>query len=171
MFAGDFAPRNWALCQGQILAINTNVALFSLLGTAYGGNGTTTFALPNLAGRMPVGTGNAAGINSYQLGEITGSETVICTLANMPMHNHFPVGETVAMKTFSDSGNTGSPTNSTLAALQGLYSTQQADTTLRPIPSAFSLSVEGGGQPINIQQPFLGMNYIICIYGIFPSRS
>lgn len=171
LFAGDFAPKSWALCQGQTLAINTNQALFALLGTMYGGNGTTTFMLPNFAGRAPMGTGRAAGINSFQLGEITGTTAITCTSANMPMHNHISISEKVAIKTFSDGGDTGAPTNSTLAALSGLYSTQTADTTLKAIPAAFNLSVEGGNQPIDIQQPYLGMNYIICLYGIFPSRS
>ncbi|MXS72901.1 phage tail protein [Flavobacteriaceae bacterium W22] len=171
IFAGDFAPKNWAFCQGQILNINTNQALFALLGTTYGGNGVTTFMLPNFAGRAPMGTGNAVGIESYQLGEMSGSEKVTCTLANMPTHTHNSGSETVAIKTFSDGGDTGSPTDNTLASLSGLYSNQTADTTLRPISTAFNLSIAGGSQPISVQQPYLGVNYIICLYGIFPSRS
>lgn len=171
MFAGDFAPRNWAFCQGQTLNINTNQALFALLGVTYGGNGITTFMLPNFAGRTPMGAGNAVGVKSYQLGEVSGSETVSCTLSNMPMHTHASGTEKVAIKTFSGEGDTNSPTNNTLAALSGLYSDNPANTTLRPISTAFNLSVTGGSQPINVRQPYLGMNYIICLYGIFPSRS
>lgn len=171
MFAGDFAPRNWAFCQGQLLSVNTNQALFALLGTTYGGDGRNTFMLPNFAGRAPMGTGNAVGVDSYQLGEMLGSDTVVCTQANMPMHTHDSGTETVAIKTFSDGGDTGSPTNNTLASLSGLYSNQAADTSLRQISTAFNLTVAGGSQPMNIQQPYLGMNYIICLYGIFPSRS
>lgn len=171
MFAGNFAPKAWAFCQGQTLAINTNQALFALLGTMYGGNGVTTFMLPNFAGRTPMGTGNGVGNDNWTLGEIAGTPTVTCTTANMPMHNHASGTETASIKTFSDGGDTGSPVDATLASLAGLYSTQPADSTLRPVTTAFSLSVAGGSQPISIQQPFLGMNYIICLYGIFPSRS
>ncbi|MGI9650006.1 phage tail protein [Chryseobacterium sp. RLHN22] len=171
MFAGDFAPKSWALCQGQLLAINTNQALFALLGTMYGGNGVTTFALPNFAGRTAMGTGSGAGIDSWTLGEINGTPEVTLLTTNLPMHNHTSGTETASIKTFSEGGDTAVPSNATLASLNGLYSNQPGDTTLRPITTAFSLSVAGGSQPINIQQPFLGMNYIICLSGIFPSRS
>jgi len=172
IFAGDFAPKSWAFCQGQLLNINTNQALFSLLGTTYGGNGSTNFMLPNFAGRAPMGTGNTVGgINSFQLGQMSGSETITCTQANMPVHTHASGTEKVAIKTFSDGGDTGSPTDSTLASLAGLYSSQTADSSLKAISTAFNLSAAGGSQPINIQQPYLGMNFIICLYGIFPSRS
>lgn len=171
MFAGNFAPKSWAFCQGQTLAINTNQALFALLGTMYGGNGVTTFMLPNFAGRTAMGTGSGAGIDSWTLGEVTGTPTVTLLTSNLPMHNHASGTETASIKTFSEGGDTGSPSNAILASLPGLYSSQPADTALRPITTAFSLSVAGGSQPISIQQPFLGMNYIICLYGIFPSRS
>lgn len=171
MFAGNFAPKSWAFCQGQLLAINTNQALFALLGTMYGGNGVTTFALPNFAGRTAMGTGGAAGVDSWTLGEVDGTTAVTLLTSNLPMHNHASGTETASIKTFSEGGDTGSAANATLASLQGLYSSQPADTALRPITTAFSLSVAGGSQPISIQQPFLGMNYIICLYGIFPSRS
>ncbi len=171
MFAGDFAPKYWALCQGQTLNINTNQALFSLLGVTYGGNGVNTFMLPNFAGRTPMGAGNAVGVEKYELGQVSGSETVVCTSSNMPMHTHSSGTETVAIKTFSGEGDTNSPTNNTLAALSGLYSDNTSDTTLRSISTAFNLSVTGGSQPMNIRQPYLGMNFIICLYGIFPSRA
>lgn len=171
MFAGNFAPKSWAFCQGQTLAINTNQALFALLGTMYGGNGVTTFMLPNFAGRTAMGTGSGAGIDNWTLGEISGTPTVTLLTPNLPMHNHASGTETASIQTFSEGGDTGSPSNAILASLPGLYSSQPADTALRPITTAFSLSVAGGSQPISIQQPFLGMNYIICLYGIFPSRS
>lgn len=171
MFAGDFAPKYWAFCQGQTLNINTNQALFALLGVTYGGNGITNFMLPNFAGRAPMGTGPTNGIKNYQLGEVSGTETVVCTLSNMPKHTHESTAGTIGIKTFSGDGDTNSPTNSTLAALPGLYSENPSDTALRPISAAFNLSVVGGSQPINIRQPYLGINYIICLYGIFPSRS
>lgn len=171
LFAGDFAPKNWALCQGQTLAINTNQALFALLGTTYGGNGVTTFMLPNFAGRSPMGTGRAVGVNPYQLGQVDGSPTVTMTTAQMPTHTHISGTETVAIKTYSDGGDSGVPTGNTLASLSGLYTAQTSDATLKAISSSFSLTPAGGTQPFSIEQPYLGMNYIICLYGIFPSRN
>lgn len=171
MFAGNFAPKYWAFCQGQTISINTNQALFALLGTMYGGNGTTTFMLPNFAGRTAMGTGTGAGTKVFQLGMMAGTETVTCDIQHMPMHTHTAGSETVSIKTFSDQGNTGSPAGSTLASLQGLYSSEQPDSNMKAIPNAFALSVSGAGQPMSIRQPYLGINYIICMYGIFPSRS
>lgn len=171
MFAGNFAPKSWAFCQGQLLAINTNQALFALLGTMYGGNGVSTFALPNFAGRTAMGTGSGAGIDSWTLGEVAGTPTVTLLTANLPMHNHGSGTETASISAYSDTGNLGSPTNARLASVTGLYSNKPANTALRSITTAFNLSVAGGSQPISIQQPFLGMNYIICLSGIFPSRS
>ena len=171
LFAGNFAPKSWALCQGQILPINTNQALFSLLGTNYGGDGRTTFALPNFAGRIAMGTGQAAPYQNYVLGQMSGSPTNTCLLTNMPMHTHTSISETATINAYSDGGSEGIPTNNNLASVQGLYSNENPDTSLRPITTAFNLSATGGSQPINVQQPFLGLNYIICIYGIYPSRN
>jgi len=171
MFAGNFAPKYWAFCQGQTLAINTNQALFALLGNTYGGDGRTTFMLPNFSGRTAMGTGTGVGTKVFQLGQMVGAETVTCDQEHMPMHSHLPGSETISIKAFSDAGNTGSPTGSTLAALPGLYSTLQADSNMKPISNAFALSTAGASQPISIRQPYLGINYIICVYGIFPSRS
>lgn len=171
LFAGDFAPKSWAFCQGQTLAINTNQALFALLGTTYGGDGITTFKLPNFQGRAPMGTGNGAGLENYQLGQIDGNTSVTMTIAQMPTHNHASVNDTVAIKTYSDGGDSGSPVNNTLASLSGLYSDKAADSILKPISAAFGLTPTGGNQPFSIEQPYLGMNYIICLYGIFPSRN
>ncbi|KQS91783.1 tail fiber protein [Chryseobacterium sp. Leaf394] len=170
LFAGSFAPKYWAYCQGQTMQISTNQALFALLGTMYGGNGSTTFMLPNFSGRMPVGTGAAAGIKTIQLGQISGQSAITLTVDNMPTHTHMPISETASITAFSEGGDIGSPTNNTLASVQGLYSTEQADSTLKPIANTFNLSAAGQSQSINIQQPYLGMNYIICLMGIFPSR-
>lgn len=170
LFAGDFAPKNWALCQGQILPISTNQALFALLGVNYGGNGISTFGLPNFAGRMAMGTGSAVGVQSYTLGQMSGSPTNTCLQSNMPMHTHTPISETATISTFSDGGSTGVPTDNNLASLQGLYSNQTADTSLKAISTAFNLSAAGRSAPISVQQPYLGLNYIICLMGIFPSR-
>jgi microcystin-dependent protein len=171
MFAGPFEPKTWAYCAGQLLSINTNQALFSLLGTMYGGNGVQTFALPDMRGRVPVGTGTAPAVSSFKLGEMTGTPTATATLANLPAHMHYPVPNTaVNIPVYSDSGDSGSPSNTNLAALQGLYSSATPDTTMRQVQTAVNISAVGSNQPINIEQPYLGMNYIICLWGIFPSR-
>ncbi|WP_217875909.1 phage tail protein [Flavobacterium sp. FPG59] len=169
LFAPNFEPKYWAFCAGQILAINTNQALFSLLGTTYGGNGVQTFALPDLRGRVPMGTG-AGTVDQYQLGEISGANNVTATLANLPSHTHVGTGSYTILA-YSDEGDNGSPTGNSLAALAGLYSTKTPDTSLRPINASITIGINGGNQPIPVQQPYLGMNYIICLMGIFPSRN
>jgi len=148
MFAGNFAPQYWAFCQGQTLQINTNQALFALLGTIYGGDGKTTFMLPNFAGRTAMGTGVGVGTKVFSLGMAVGAETVTCDVQHMPTHMHTAGSETVSFKTFSDEGNSGSPAGNTLASLGGLYSNQQPDSAMKPISNAFSLSTSGGSQPI-----------------------
>lgn len=171
MFAGNFAPKSWAFCAGQLLPINSNQALFSLIGTTYGGNGTTNFALPNLCGRVPVGTGvTDGGINAYQLGEINGSTNVTVLPQNMPQHTHMVNSNPPTLHAYSDGGDTGNPTNAHLAGLNDLYSTELADTSLAPINSNVTVGLTGGSQAISIQQPYLGMNYIICLNGVYPSR-
>ena len=165
MFAGNFAPKNWAFCQGQLLAIQSNTALFSILGTTYGGNGTSNFALPDLQGRVPVGVGTGTGLPAIVLGEKSGSPSNTLTVSQMPMHTH-----TVA----ANAGTAGrglqvSPTNNYAAQNQdasGNYAAT-ADTTMNP----GVVSAAGGNQPFNNMQPYLGMNYVICLYGIFPSRN
>jgi microcystin-dependent protein len=173
MFAGNFEPKTWAYCAGQLLAINTNQALFALLGTIYGGNGQTTFALPDFRGRAPMGTGTATdNINTVQLGEISGTTTVTATTLNMPAHNHGAnQGSTISISALGDGGSTGSPNGNTLASLAGLYSSATPDSTLKAVTVAVNVGVSGGSQPISIGQPYLGMNYIICLMGIFPSRN
>jgi len=170
LFAPDFAPKNWAYCAGQILSINTNQALFSLLGTTYGGNGIQTFALPDFRGRVPMGTGQASGVNTFVLGQISGSNSVTALSVNLPSHTHVATGS-YAVGAFSDEGNNGSPTGNNLAALGGLYSNKTADTNLRAITPTVTIAPTGNNLPIPVQQPYLGLNYIICLYGIFPSRN
>ena len=171
LFAANFAPRAWALCSGQILAISTNQALFSLLGTTYGGNGTTTFSLPDFRGKIPAGTGTTqGGITQLPLGAQLGSNTVTATIANLPQHTHNGTGK-FAMKVVADVGNTGAPANTNLASLNGLYSSQPADGAMKPITPVITINPTGGNLPMSIQQPYLGLNYIICLQGIFPSRN
>jgi microcystin-dependent protein len=163
MFAGNFAPKNWAFCQGQILSIAQNTALFSILGTTYGGNGTTTFALPDLSGRVPVGVGQGPGLTPRQLGEINGTETVTLTTAQMPMHNH-------TVNAVTTEGNQNLPTGNLPANTKTLdkeYSDANTNTTMK----STMVNPAGGSQPFSVMQPSLGMNYIICLYGVYPARN
>ncbi len=169
LFAPDFAPKNWALCAGQLLAVSTNQALFSLLGTTYGGNGVQTFALPDFRGRVPMGTGQGS-VNPYVLGQRQGTTTITATLLNLPTHTHGGSGN-YAISAYSDEGNSGSPQGNSLASLGGLYSTKTPNSFLRPVVPAITIGPTGNNQPISVQQPYLGMNYIICLRGIFPSRN
>lgn len=160
LFGGNFAPQNWALCQGQTLAIASNTALFSILGTTYGGNGVTTFQLPNLAGRVAVGAGNGPGLSQVVLGEMAGVENVTLTNTQMPSHNH-------ALNGASGPGNTGNPGGAVLAAQDALAFTAGSPNVAMGVQS---VGVSGGNQPFTVRNPYLGLNYIICMYGIFPSR-
>lgn len=164
LFAGNFAPRGWAFCAGQILPIAQNTALFSLLGTTYGGNGQTTFALPDLRGRVPVGTGQGPGLSAVDLGEVAGTPTHTLLLTEMPTHNHL-------MNAFSDPGNVGVPTGAYLAGTGGLDPEYRTSGTTAVQLNAQAISIAGGNQPHNNMQPYLGMNYIIALEGIFPSRN
>lgn len=169
IFAGNFAPYGWALCNGQLMAISQNTALFSLLGVQYGGDGKTTFALPNLMGRTAIGQGTGPGLTTRDMGEVVGSQAVSLLATEMPMHTHAPMG-------YTQTGSTADPTN----AVWGEYSVggrggetpvplfgATVDTQMSPM----ALNVSGGSQPHNNMQPFLAMNYIICLQGEFPMRS
>lgn len=163
MFAGNFAPRNWALCDGQLLSIAQHTALFSILGTVYGGDGRTTFALPDLRGRVAIHPGNGPGLSSYRLGQTGGAETNTMTISQMPQHNH-PVNAV------AEDGNQSVPTRNLPAGTKVLdkeYSDATANTTMNPA----MIGEQGGGQPINNIQPYGTVNYIICLQGVFPSRN
>lgn len=163
MFAGNFAPRNWAFCQGQILPISQNVALFSLLGTTYGGNGSTTFALPDLRGRVPIGTGSGGPLTAQVLGAQSGSEATALTVSQLPSHNH-------ALNANTGVGNQRGPTGQQLAASDqrnSQYTSTAANTTL----AANAIGYSGSGAGHSNMQPSLGMNFIICLQGTFPSRN
>jgi microcystin-dependent protein len=171
MFAGNFAPRSWAFCQGQILSIAQNTALFSILGTTYGGNGQTTFALPDFRGRVAVGAGQGPGLQSIALGEQAGVETVTLIAQQMPMHNHTISGNAGGL------ANNANPTGNSLgiAVVAAGNAPVNVYNNGAPNPAnalnAQTCGIAGGNQPHNNMQPFLGMNYIICLEGIFPSRN
>ena len=162
MFGGNFAPRNWAFCQGQLLPINQNQALFSILGTTYGGNGQVTFALPDLRSRVPVGPGQGPGLPVVQLGEVGGEWSHILTVPELPAHNH------LATAPGSNTATSKSPSGAAPAFTAGGASYGPA-ADLSMIPG--TIANTGGGQSHNNVQPFLGLNFIICLYGIYPSRN
>jgi len=171
LFAPNFAPKSWAFCYGQTLPISTNQALFSLLGTTYGGNGVQTFMLPDFRGRAPMGTGQPSGnITPYVAGQIQGTNSITATSLNLPAHNHIGTGS-FSMPALSDGGDSGLPTGNTLASLDGLYSAQPAASAIKSIQVPVTVNPTGNNLPIPVQQPYLGMNYIICLYGIYPSRN
>jgi microcystin-dependent protein len=171
-FAGNFAPRGWALCNGQILSIAQNTALFSLLGTTYGGNGQTTFGLPNLMGRAPIGPGAGPGLGTYTIGESGGATSVTLSIANLPAHAHsgpMPVN----MPCNSAYGNEMVPDGFYPAGnFSAFAAAPTAGVTMNaPAYSNVNMNMAGGSQPFSIMPPYLCINYIICLEGIFPSRN
>ena len=177
LFAGNFAPKGWALCQGQILPIQQNTALFSLLGTAFGGNGQTTFALPDLRGRAPLGWGQGPGLQNYTLGQQAGAETATIALSQMPAHTHTASIGTLGIAAASTPGNKQSPANAVPAAeavgVTATYSTAVPDVKMAAaaLSGAPAVVATGGGQPTSIMQPYVTLTFIIAITGIFPSRN
>lgn len=176
MFAGNFAPVGYQLCQGQLLPIDQYTAIFSLLGTNYGGNGTTNFALPDLRSRIPVGQGQGPGLSPYVLGEAGGSENVTLLATQMPQHNH-TVGAVTSAGNSAAPGTTTVPAAIAVAATHpvpdfpgitaDVYSNSPANTTMSPT----MIGLAGGNQPHTNIQPFVVINYIIAMTGIFPSRN
>ncbi len=157
MFAGNFAPRGWAFCDGQLLPISQNSALFSILGTTYGGDGRTTFALPDLRGRVPVHQGNGPGLSDRRLGSKGGAETVTLNTNQIPSHNH---------SLNISNNNHGQKPNSSQVLGPSAFD-DDPSVTLK----SSSIGNSGGGQPHNNMQPFGCVNFIIALQGTFPSRS
>jgi microcystin-dependent protein len=164
-FAFEFAPRGWAPCDGRVLPIQQYAALFSLLGTTYGGNGVHTFALPDLRGRVAVGNGNGDGLSSRQLGEQVGSEAVNLTVAQLPAHTHeFKVSADSTVN--APKGNYPGPLVSTSGdTVKGYDPTPEASF------STAAIAATGGSQPHNNLPPYLAINWCIALQGIFPSRN
>jgi microcystin-dependent protein len=177
----NFAPRGWAFCFGQILPISQNTALFSLLGTTYGGNGQTTFALPDLRGRVPKGQGQGPGLSNYFLGQVDGVETIVLSTGQMPIHTHaITLGSLAATARAKNApGNRQTPVGNVpaveAAGVTATYSDQAADASMGAgaiaISGAPSAGATGSGLPVSILQPSLTLNYCIALQGIFPSRN
>jgi microcystin-dependent protein len=161
MFAGNFAPKDWALCNGQLLPIAENTALFSLLGTTYGGDGESTFALPNLQSRVPIHQGDGAGLSPYVIGENGGAETVTLTVAQIPAHTH-------SAQASSAGSGSSDPTNNFWASSPAAK--QYSPATNAQMASG-AMGQTGGNQPHDNMLPFLVVNFIIALFGIFPSRN
>jgi microcystin-dependent protein len=166
MFAGNFAPRGWALCDGQILPISQYDALFSLLGTMYGGDGRTSFGLPDLRGRAPIHAGSGPGLTPRPVGQKGGAETVTLTVNQLPAHSH-----QAQIKADSTVATSDNPQKALLARNAG--STPQYGITPNTAlsDSAVTITSAGGGQSHPNMQPFLTVNYIIALQGIYPSRN
>jgi microcystin-dependent protein len=164
MFAGNFAPRGWAFCDGQILPISQYQSLYSLLGTTYGGDGRTTFALPDLRGRVPLHPGTGAGLSTRRLGERSGTETVTLGVTQMPGHSH-----AATLQASSLPGNTSAPGGNLPAAGRNFYSTGAANVAMDG--AGVTVGSAGGGQSHPNMQPYLGINYIIALQGLYPSRN
>ncbi|QBR02982.1 phage tail protein [Paraburkholderia pallida] len=192
MVGFNFAPNGWAFCQGQLLSIQQNAALFSLLGTTYGGDGRSTFQLPDLRGRTPVGFGQGLGLSNISIGEQGGTENATLTTQNMPAHTHTAAvtgggavtGQIAIPAATSTTGEGAVPSTSTVLgpiAAGGrpgeLYSTAAPSTTLAPFnvnlqgtAPTIQNSVTGNSIPFSLRNPYMGINFIIALQGIFPSR-
>ena len=164
IFAGNFAPTGWATCDGQLMPISQNTALFSLLGTTYGGDGKSTFALPNLQGSAPMHPGQGQGLSLRDLGEIGGEQFVTLLQTEIPAHTHQAIGN-------AGGGNANVPTSATWAQLsiarqaQNLYATSSANQM-----SPLAVSITGGSLPHNNMHPYLVLTFIIAMQGVFPPR-
>lgn len=187
IFGGNFAIRGWAFCQGQIMSIAQNTALFSLLGTTYGGNGQTTFGLPDLRGRAPIGMGQGPGLPNYVLGQMAGTTSTTLLIPNMPAHTHIADSSGLAAvpSASTANGTTNIPAidlvpaqvppagSGPSAITMNAYGKQDNTTTLAPgkVTGSVVIGMTGGTQPFSIQNPYVAMNYLIATEGIFPSRS
>ncbi len=173
LFGGNFAPLYWAFCNGALLSIAENTALFSLIGTTYGGDGQTTFALPDLRGRIPVGTGQGPGLPNVDLGEVWGTENVNILVPNMPAHVHQVISSSASLKANSDAGGQPNPQNNYLGVAQtSVYASSASGGAFMQYNNAMvTTSIAGSGQPINVVMPYLALNYIIAVEGIYPSRN
>ncbi|HXR06516.1 MAG TPA: tail fiber protein [Candidatus Acidoferrum sp.] len=164
MVGFNFAPMGWALCNGQLLAISQNAALFDLLGTQFGGNGTTTFGLPNMQSRVPVHQGQGAGLSPYVMGEQIGSETVALTSTQMPGHSHL-------ISCYTGGGNQAGPSGNLPAVESTGTSLDYTNAAANGTMNGAMVGITGSGQAHANIQPVLCVNFIIALTGIFPARS
>jgi microcystin-dependent protein len=174
LFGFNFAPRGYATCSGQVLSIAQNTALFSLLGTNFGGNGQTTFGLPNLNGRLAIGMGQSPGTSNYVIGETAGAENCTLTINQMPLHNHAATGITVNQPVGSSNDDAGAANNFISNSTSGMgdfFGTVASADVMGSAKVGGATAMTGGSQPFPILQPYLVINYSIALEGIFPSRN
>lgn len=168
-WGANFAPKNWAYCNGQILSIASNSALFSLLGTTFGGNGSTTFGLPQMQGRTAVGAGQAQGASYYSLGEMGGYPSVALSINNIPPHTHTGAVN-MALNANSTDGSVAEPGGNVPGVQANGYSLTSDDVMATPAYVGV-VGTAGNSNPYSNMAPYLAVNYIICMYGIYPSRN
>jgi len=166
IFPFNFAPRGWAFCDGQLLPLSQNTALFSLLGTTYGGNGQSNFALPNMQGNAPMHPGQGPGLSLHDLGETSGSETVTLLITEMPSHSHPPVNARAAGGQANPTGNMWGTSNASKVAAFFYAPAQGTPVVMNPI----SFGPVGGSLPHNNMMPYLTLNFCIALQGVFPPR-
>lgn len=176
IFAGNFAPTGWAACNGQLLPISENETLFQLIGTTYGGDGESNFAVPDLRGRLPVGRGAGPNLSARTIGDTGGVETVTITTNQLPGHAHTMTKGTLAIAASSAAANRRNPSQAVsareAAGVTMVYSDATADTTMAAgAIIAGTPALQGGGQPTGVVQPVLAIMYIISLFGIFPSQT
>lgn len=171
MFGGNFAPRSWALCEGQLLAISSNSALFSILGTTFGGDGRTTFGLPDMRGRAALGAGNGPGLSDYRLGAKLGVENVTLNITQIPSHNHSAGGTLKAVVAPANSNNPNAKNFGLAAAGVNLYIAGANNMAMAANNVSVTLGNTGGNQSHTNMMPFQVVNYIIALQGVYPSRS
>lgn len=171
MFAGNFAPRGWQFCNGQLLSIAQWTAVFALVGTTYGGNGQTTFGIPDFRGRIALGTGQGPGLPSIDLGEMAGVPTTTLVITNLPFHNHTVTGTVTMQANSGTDGQTDDPTGRRLSGANIYTNLATEPAVMAPLTTNLTTGFTGSNQPFNTRPPYLGMNYIFCVEGIFPSRN
>ena len=184
MFAGNFAPRNWTFCDGQLLPINSYQAVFSIVGTTYGGDGRTTFAVPDLRGRAPIHEGQGAGLSDRRLGSRSGTEFTTLTQANLPPHTHTATGGGGSIQVSSAEADSHTPSNGNSIAAPRTsagrgysdtlgFNNSTPDVTLNTGSGGGSVTIgnTGSGTQFNNMQPYLTVNFILCLEGVYPSRS
>lgn len=174
LFAGNFAPKGWLMCDGSTLPVSSYSALFSLLGTTYGGDGIRTFKLPDLRSRVPIGTGQGSGLSNYSLGQMQGKENVTLGIVNLPPHSH-----SATLNVSNSNANTSPATQGLTLATPGVLVGRDFNPTLGFVQDApnvnlngasVTVGVTGSGQPIPTISPSVALNYIICVDGIYPPR-
>jgi microcystin-dependent protein len=166
IFTGNFAPKGWAQCDGQLMPISQNTALFSLLGTTYGGDGKSTFALPNMQGNAPMQPGQGPGLSLRDLGEVGGEDNVTLLQTEMPSHSHGVQGSTGGNASNNPVGNAWAGGQK---GFGNVYAPTGGNANVQMNP--FAVSIAGGGLPHNNLMPFLCLNFIIALQGVFPARS